>query len=242
MHNPIAPIIIFENDSLVVVNKPSGLLTVPDRFDGNLPSLKRMLRDKYGEIFVIHRIDRDTSGIIMFAKNDVAHKFYSMAFEERSIQKKYLGLVHGTPLQTSGTIDKPIAQHPVLKGKMYIHRLGKASVTHYRVVQNFGLYSLVEWQIETGRTHQIRVHMQDLGHPIVCDELYGTADPILLSRIKRKFKLSKNEEAERPLLNRLALHASSLEFTSQEGEQIHLEAPLFKDMQATLTQLGKNAK
>jgi 23S rRNA pseudouridine955/2504/2580 synthase/23S rRNA pseudouridine1911/1915/1917 synthase len=100
----------------------------------------------------------------------------------------------------------------------------------------------VEWQIETGRTHQIRVHMQDLGHPIVCDELYGTADPIMLSRIKRKFKLSKNEEAERPLLNRLALHASSLEFTSQEGEQIHLEAPLFKDMQATLTQLGKNAK
>jgi 23S rRNA pseudouridine955/2504/2580 synthase/23S rRNA pseudouridine1911/1915/1917 synthase len=125
---------------------------------------------------------------------------------------------------------------------MYIHRLGKASVTHYRVIQNFGLYSLVEWQIETGRTHQIRVHMQDLGHPIVCDELYGTADPIMLSRIKRKFKLSKNEEAERPLLNRLALHASSLEFTSQEGEQIHLEAPLFKDMQATLTQLGKNAK
>lgn len=90
MHNPIAPIIIFENDSLVVVNKPSGLLTVPDRFDGNLPSLKRILRDKYGEIFVIHRIDRDTSGIIMFAKNDVAHKFYSMAFEERSIQKNTL--------------------------------------------------------------------------------------------------------------------------------------------------------
>lgn len=242
MHNPPSPIIISENDSLVVVNKPSGLLTVPDRFDGELPSLKKMLRDKYGEIFVIHRIDRDTSGIVMFAKNDVAHKFYSLAFEERTIRKKYLGLVHGSPAQNSGTIDKPIAQHPVLKGKMYVHRSGKASVTHYRVIQQFGLYALVEWQIETGRTHQIRVHMQDLGHPIVCDELYGTPDPILLSRIKRKFKLSKNEETERPLLNRLALHASALDFTTQEGQQMHLEAALFKDMQACLTQLGKNVK
>jgi 23S rRNA pseudouridine955/2504/2580 synthase/23S rRNA pseudouridine1911/1915/1917 synthase len=242
MHNPAAPTIITENDSLVVVNKPSGLLSIPDRFDANLPSVKSMLKERYGNIFVVHRIDRDTSGIILFAKTEAAHKFYSAAFEERTITKKYLGLVHGSPLQTSGTIDKPIAQHPVQKGKMYVHRSGKPSVTHYRVMQHFGLYSLVEWQIETGRTHQIRVHMQDLGHPIVCDELYGTAEPIYLSRIKRKFKLSKSEEAERPMLSRLALHASALAFTTEEGRQVNLEAPLFKDMQATLAQLAKNTK
>ncbi len=241
MHNTEVPIIA-ENDSLVVVNKPSGLLTIPDRFDAQLPSVKTRLQLQYGNIFVVHRIDRDTSGILLFAKNEDAHKYYSAAFEERTIVKKYLGLVHGSPLQSSGTINKPIAHHPVQKGKMVVHRSGKPSVTHYRVMQNFGLYSLVEWQIETGRTHQIRVHMQDLGHPIVCDELYGTPEPIFLSRIKRKFKLSKNEEAERPMLNRLALHAFSLDFTSQENRQIHLEAPLFKDMQATLTQLGKNSK
>lgn len=241
MHNTEVPIIA-ENDSLVVVNKPSGLLTIPDRFDAQLPSVKTRLQQQYGNIFVVHRIDRDTSGILLFAKNEDAHKYYSAAFEERTIVKKYLGLVHGSPLQSSGTINKPIAHHPVQKGKMVVHRSGKPSVTHYRVMQNFGLYSLVEWQIETGRTHQIRVHMQDLGHPIVCDELYGTPEPIFLSRIKRKFKLSKNEEAERPMLNRLALHAFSLDFTSQENRQIHLEAPLFKDMQATLTQLGKNSK
>lgn len=242
MHNPAAPAIITENDSLVVVNKPSGLLSIPDRFDANLPSVKSMLKERYGNIFVVHRIDRDTSGIILFAKTEAAHKFYSAAFEERTVTKKYLGLVHGSPLQTSGTIDKPIAQHPVHKGKMYVHRSGKPSVTHYRVMQHFGLYSLVEWQIETGRTHQIRVHMQDLGHPIVCDELYGTAEPIYLSRIKRKFKLSKSEEAERPMLSRLALHASALAFTTEEGRLVNLEAPLFKDMQATLAQLAKNTK
>lgn len=242
MHNSPEPIIIAENETLVAVNKPSGLLTIPDRFDEKLPSLKKFLKKMYGDIFVVHRLDRDTSGLILFAKTEEAHKFYSQAFEERKITKQYLGLVHGSPLQSSGTIDKPIAQHPTIKGKMTIHRSGKPSVTHYKVMQNFGLYSLVEFQIDTGRTHQIRVHMQDLGHPIVCDELYGTGEPILLSRIKRKFKLSKNQEAENPLLARLALHAHKLDFTSPEGKEIHLEAPLWKDMYATITQLTKNSK
>lgn len=242
MANAPEPTIIAENESLVALNKPSGLLTIPDRFDEKLPSLKKFLKKMYGDIFVVHRLDRDTSGLILFAKTEEAHKFYSQAFEERKVTKKYLGLVHGSPIQSSGTIDKPIAQHPVVKGKMTIHRSGKPSVTHYRVMQNFGLYSLVEFQIDTGRTHQIRVHMQDLGHPIVCDGLYGTDEPIYLSRIKRKFKLSKNQEAEIPMLARLALHAHTLDFTSLEGNQVHLEAPLFKDMQATITQLTKNVK
>ena len=242
MHHPPEPIIIAENGTLVAVNKPSGLLTIPDRFDAKLPSLRKYLQDRYGEIFVVHRLDRDTSGLILFAKTEQAHAFYNQAFEERRIEKTYLGLVHGSPLQSAGTIDKPIAHHRSIQGRMVVHRSGKPSVTHYRVMQHFGLYSLVEFRIETGRTHQIRVHMQDLGHPVVCDELYGTSEPIYLSRIKKKFKLSKSQEAENPLLARLALHAHTLDFTSLEGSVVHLEAPLWKDMLATITQLTKHVK
>ncbi len=239
---PSALQIIYEDDDVVVLNKPSGLLSIPDRFDSKLPSLKQMLIAKYSGIFVVHRIDRDTSGIIMFAKNETAHRFYSIAFEEKQIFKKYLGLVLGSPAPPEGTIDKPIANHPVVKGKMVIHRSGKPSVTHYRVLENFSAYSLVEFDIETGRTHQIRVHMQDLGNPLVCDPLYGNGEPVLLSRIKRKYNLSKAQEEEIPMLNRLALHAYSLDFTTLTGQPVHVEGELFKDMQATMNQLRKNVK
>jgi 23S rRNA pseudouridine955/2504/2580 synthase/23S rRNA pseudouridine1911/1915/1917 synthase len=234
--------IIYEDDDLVVLNKPSGLLSIPDRFDAKLPSLKQMLVAKYGGIFVVHRIDRDTSGIIMFAKNDIAHRFYSMAFEEKQVSKKYLGFVLGKPSPAEGTIDKPIANHPVVKGKMVVHRSGKPSVTHYRSLESMGQYSLVEFEIETGRTHQIRVHMQDLGNPLVCDPLYGNGEPVFLSKIKRKYNLSKAQEEEIPMLNRLALHAHSLRFTTPEGKLVEVEAGLFKDMEATLRQLQKNSK
>jgi 23S rRNA pseudouridine955/2504/2580 synthase/23S rRNA pseudouridine1911/1915/1917 synthase len=240
MTNPSLSI-IYEDDDLVAVNKPSGLLSIPDRFDPKIPSLKQQLAERNENIFVVHRLDRDTSGIILFAKNEEAHRFYSMAFEERSINKKYLGLVHGRPLPPQGTIDKPIAHHPVIKGKMTIHRNGKPAVTHYRMLDSFGLHSLLQLEIETGRTHQIRVHLQDLGNPVVCDPLYGDGEPLFLSRIKRKFKLSRNQEEETPLLNRLALHAHSLSFTTTRGNPVMLEAPLFRDMQATLNQLRKNS-
>jgi 23S rRNA pseudouridine955/2504/2580 synthase/23S rRNA pseudouridine1911/1915/1917 synthase len=236
------PKILFEDDQLIAVNKPSGILTVPDRFDPKLPSLKLWLKERLGSIFVVHRIDRDTSGIILFAKTAEAHAYYSQLFEDRKITKKYVGLVMGNPMPTSGTINKPIAHHPVVKGKMVVYKGGKPSITHYQTFDQFGLYSLVEFSIETGRTHQIRVHMQDLGHPLVGDPLYGNGEAIFLSKIKRKFKLSKYQEEELPLLNRLALHASSLAFTTPEGKEIYLEAEWFKDMQATITQLRKNSR
>jgi len=231
--------IVYQDDDLVALNKPSGLLSVPDRFDEQLPSLKKMLKDEFGEIFVIHRLDRDTSGLILFARNADAHRYYSGIFEERKVEKTYLGLVHGVLPQREGTIDKPIAPHFTIKGKMMVYRKGKNSITHFSVIEAFGLYSLVELRIETGRTHQIRVHMQDMGHPIVCDALYGTEEPVLLSRIKRNYKLSKQEEEERPLLNRLALHSWKLGFTDTHDKSISLEAELPKDMAAVLQQLRK---
>jgi 23S rRNA pseudouridine1911/1915/1917 synthase len=123
---------------------------------------------------------------------------------------------------------------------MMTHKKGKPSITDYEVLEEFGIYSWVQFQIHTGRTHQIRVHMKHLGNSIVCDDLYGEAHPLLLSSIKRKFKLSKNELEERPILSRLALHSYQLKFTDAKGNKFELEAPLPKDLKATLQQLRKN--
>ena len=232
---------VFENDDLVALNKPTGLLSIPDR-EGKEVSLKDMLQEKYGQIFTVHRLDRDTSGLIVFAKNEETHKFLSRQFEERKTEKIYVGLVMGSPASKKGSINAPIAENTVKRGVMIIHQRGKESLTDYEVITDFGIYSWMQFRIHTGRTHQIRVHMQDMGHPIVCDELYGDGKPVLLSSIKSKFKLSKKEEEERPILNRLALHAYKLKFTDIHEKVIELEAPLLKDMRATLQQLAKRQK
>jgi 23S rRNA pseudouridine1911/1915/1917 synthase len=232
------PEIIFENEAFIAINKPAGLLSIPDR-EGKEPSLKSWLREKYGNIFTVHRLDRETSGVIVFAKDEATHKFLSGIFEDRKVEKHYLGLVQGTLAQKEGSIDLPIIEHPTKAGVMVTAKKGKASLTDYKVEEELGLYSLVHFQIHTGRTHQIRVHMQSLGHPIVCDELYGDPKPVLLSSFKRNFKLSRAEEQERPMLARLALHSQSLTFTDEQGTTHTLEAPLAKDMRALLQQLRK---
>lgn len=237
----VKELIIAETENWVALNKPSGLLSIPDR-EGKEVSLKVMLKEKYGDIYTVHRIDKDTSGLIIFAKNDVAHKHLSKQFEERHTKKIYQGLVLGSPAVSSGTIEASIMEHPAQNGTMIIHRKGKEALTDYEVLADFGIYALVQFRIHTGRTHQIRVHMKDLGYPIVCDPLYGDGKPLLLSAIKSKFKLSKNELEERPILGRLALHAFQLSFTDMDGQTVDLEAPLHKDMRATLQQLEKRKK
>lgn len=199
-----------------------------------------MLLEKYGSIFTVHRLDRDTSGIILFAKTETAHKFFSRLFEGREIEKYYMGLVHGIPSPAKGRIDAPIAEHGVQKGFYIVHQRGKPSVTDYEVTEANQKYSLVQFQLHTGRTHQIRVHCKNIGHPLACDELYGDGKPVLLSSIKKKFKLSKHDEEERPMLNRLALHSYRLKFTDAEGNAFDLQAELPKDIRALLTQLKKN--
>ncbi len=231
--------IIVENDHFIAVNKPAGLLSIPDR-EGKEPSLKQMLIRQYGQIFTVHRLDRDTSGIIVFAKDEDTHKYLSGAFEERNVEKYYLGLVKGVLPEKKKTIDVPIMEHPGKKGVMVPHKKGKPSVTDYEVVEEFGKFSLLQFRIHTGRTHQIRVHMQYIGHPIVCDELYGDASPIRVSDFKRDFKLSKYEEEERPILARLGLHAEKLAFTDSYGHAYSLQADPPKDMRALLQQLRKH--
>lgn len=234
----IKPDIIFETEHWIAINKPYGLLSIPDR-EGKDISLKQLLQEKYGEIFTVHRLDRNTSGIIVFAKEEETHRYLSMAFEERHVEKFYVGIVTGTLPAQEDTIDQPIAENTARRGVMIIHKRGKPSVTDYKVLEEFGVYSFVKFKIHTGRTHQIRVHMQLIGHPIVCDEIYGDPSPVLISSIKRKFKLSKNELEERPILNRLALHAAELHFTDVTGKEFRLEAPMPKDMRALLQQLRK---
>jgi len=235
----LKPDIFFENDDILAVNKPSGLLTLPDRFDAELDSLKGILNKKYGQIFVVHRLDKDTSGLIIFAKNAEAHQYYSRLFEERKVEKIYVGLVQGILPEDEGSFDQPIGEHAFIKGKMAVVRKGKHALTHYKVLETFGKYSWVSFKIETGRTHQIRVHLQNAGHPLVCDPIYGSDAPLLLSSLKKNFKLSKSEESERPLLNRLALHAWKLSLPTPEGKILELEAPLSKDLEACLKQLRK---
>jgi len=237
----ISELIVFENNDFVALNKPSGLLSIPDR-EGKEVSLKIMLKEKYGDIFTVHRIDRDTSGLIVFAKNEAAHKHLSRQFEERQTKKIYQGLVIGSVTEKKGSIQSPISEHPALNGTMIIHRKGKESLTDYEVLEDFGIYSFLQFQIHTGRTHQIRVHMKEIGHPIVCDAIYGDGKPVLISALKKKYKLSKNELEERPILGRLALHAFQLSFKDRDGNGIELEAPLPKDMRATLQQLQKRQK
>jgi 23S rRNA pseudouridine1911/1915/1917 synthase len=229
--------IIFENDFLVAVNKPSGLLSIPDR-EGKEVSLKQMLQDKYGEIFTVHRLDKATSGVIVFAKNENTHKELSQLFENRSTEKIYYGLVYGSISPTKGTIEEPIMQHPSGNGKMILHAKGKPSVTEYEVLEDFKRFNWVKFKILTGRTHQIRVHAQFIGHSIVCDELYGDGKPVLLSSLKKKYNLSKNELEEKPILARLALHSASLKFILNDKEYF-FESPLPKDLKALLQQLRK---
>jgi 23S rRNA pseudouridine955/2504/2580 synthase/23S rRNA pseudouridine1911/1915/1917 synthase len=230
--------IIAENEDFIAINKPAGMLSIPDRIQSQL-SLKDKLQLKYGEIFTVHRLDKETSGVIVFAKNEATHKYLSQQFEQRETVKYYAGIVMGSPAVKKGVIELPIIEHPVKKGVMTTAHKGKPSVTEYEVMEDFGIYSFMQFKILTGRTHQIRVHMKSLGHPIICDELYGDGKPVLLSSIKKKYNLSRQEEEERPIMNRLALHSLTLILKDAAGNKHVLEAALPKDMRALLQQLRK---
>ncbi len=229
--------IIFENEAFVAINKPSGLLSIPDRMGKDI-SLKDLLKERYESIYTVHRLDRDTSGIIVFAKTEEIHKDLSALFEGRDMDKFYLGLVYGNMMTPKGSIDAPIIEHPGKATKMMTHAKGKVSLTDYEVLESFRSYSWVQFQIHTGRTHQIRVHMQHIGHSIVCDAIYGDGKPLLLSALKKNFKLAKVADEERPILHRLALHSHKLNFTLN-GENFQLEAEVPKDLRAVLQQIRK---
>jgi 23S rRNA pseudouridine1911/1915/1917 synthase len=230
--------IIFENDDFVAVNKPSRMLTIPDR-EQTEKSLKEYLIDKYKNIFVVHRLDKDTSGLVIFAKNETTHKYLCKIFEDRKVEKFYLGIVKGEPEEKSGIINAPITDHLTRKGIMTVHRSGKESQTGYEVLDANQHYSLLSFQLFTGRTHQIRVHAKEIGHPLACDPLYGDGKPVLISSFKKNYKIAKHDIEERPMINRLALHSYKLNFEDMQGTKMELSAEAPKEFRALMQQLKR---
>lgn len=235
--------LIHEDEHILVVSKPAGLLTIPDRF-GNKESLVAALQAKYGKVFIVHRLDRETSGILCFARNEAAHRHLSMQMEHHTADKFYLALVDGAVHHEEGEIDKPIGEHHSIPGKMAITTSGKPSLTFYRVIERFQRFTLVEAQIKTGRTHQIRVHFQSIGYPLAIDALYGRREQFLLSEIKgKKYKSGKFTEEERPMMERTSLHAARLRLQHPvSGEKMEFQSELPKDFAAVLNQLRKWGK
>lgn len=237
----INELIIEEDEDYVFINKPSGLLSIPDRFNKNLPNLYSMLKEKYGNIYIIHRLDKDTSGIICFGKNKDAHRDLNIKFDKGEVKKTYIALVEGKFSEKNGIINLPIAQSKIKKGKMMIDKkYGKESITRYEIKEEFKDYSLLFIKPETGRTHQIRVHLSAIFHPVVMDTIYNqNPKPIFLSDIKPDYKV-KQDVKEKPILERLALHSEKLEFFHyKKQKKILVSAKLHKDFEITLKYLRK---
>jgi 23S rRNA pseudouridine1911/1915/1917 synthase len=233
--------ILHEDEHLLVVSKPAGLLTIPDRFSADKPNLLTQLQRHYGEVFTVHRLDRETSGILCFARNAAAHRHLSMQFEHHTADKFYQALIDGVLHHEEGEIDKPIGEHPTIAGKMTTINSGKPSLTFYRVLERFPRYTLAEALIKTGRTHQIRVHFQSIGYPLAIDALYGRRSAFMLSEIKGKsYKSGKFSSDERPLMERTSLHSTRLRVDHPAtGERLEISCPLPKDFNALLSQLRK---
>jgi len=205
--------VIFEDRLTLVVDKPPGLLSVPDRHDPDISDLYSMLRTARPDenVMLVHRLDRGASGVMLFAKGRAAHRFYSGEFAKRRVGKVYLAIVHGVPGEMSGTINKTLRKHPSGKGGMLADEPdgpGKDASTRYEVVEQFGGYALVRAMPSEGYQHQVRVHLAEVGMPVVADHRYGDGRPLLLSEIKRKYRSGRRDES--PLIGRLALHASCL--------------------------------
>lgn len=234
------PDILFADEAVILVCKPPGLLSIPDRYQPELPNLQRQLQEQFERLWTVHRLDRDTSGIMIFARTEEAHRHLSQQFEHRKVRKTYLAFVEGKPATDTGEINSPLAPHPHKKGRMVVDARGKEALTYYRVKEAFQHAALLEVDIRTGRTHQIRVHLASIGSPLLIDPVYGKREAFYLSEIKRqKYNLNKHGE-ERPLVGRLTLHAHSLTVPHPlTGETLTREASLPKDLRALLRQLQK---
>ena len=216
--------IIYEDDDIIVINKPKGLVVHPANGnpDGTLVNAimaicKESLSGIGGKIRpgIVHRLDKDTSGILIVAKNDKAHINLSNQIKNREMKKIYIALVRGVVNENEATIDMPIGRSTKDRKKMAVRKDGKEAITHFKVLKRFPKYTLLEVKIDTGRTHQIRVHMAEIGHPVVGDVVYSNG--------KNDFGVVGQ-----------MLHAKSLDFKHPiTGKQMHLEAELpkyFKDI------------
>ncbi len=231
---------IYADNDLVVLNKRSGILIAADRYNPDAPRLDLLAQEEFGKLYAVHRIDKDTSGLIIYARTQEAQRNLSMQFEKRQVKKVYHALVYGHPLWETLTVDLPLLPDGDPRHRTIVNkRFGKKSVTDFTLIGSCGQFSWIEARPETGRTHQIRVHLAEKGFSIVCDPLYGgNQKPVRLSEIKRKW--NGDAEEERPLLSRLALHAYKITFTHPTtGEEVTFTADYPRDMEAVRKQLAK---
>ncbi|MCI0512634.1 RluA family pseudouridine synthase [candidate division KSB1 bacterium] len=228
--------IIFEDETLIVVDKPSSLLTIPDHWDSSRVNLWQWLQQlrPTEQIFVVHRLDAETSGLILFSKSAASHQHICQQFETHQVQKIYFGIVTGTLSPEAGTITAPLLANPKKAGTTIVSARGKKAETHWEVLEKFRGFTYVKISPTTGRMHQIRVHFSFIGHPLVGDAKYGPGAGIYLSQLKKNY-LQKAAAPERPLLNRLALHAGELTLQHPvHGVTLNLTSELPKDLRLTL--------
>ncbi|KJV07957.1 23S rRNA pseudouridine(1911/1915/1917) synthase RluD [Methylocucumis oryzae] len=230
--------IIYEDDALLIVNKPAGLVVHPavGNWHGTLlnallnhqPSLETLPRAG-----IVHRIDKDTSGLLMVAKTLPAHTDLVEQLAQREIVREYLAITRGR-MTSGGTIDEPINRHPTDRKRYAVRESGKPAVTHYRVVQRFTHHTLIQAKLETGRTHQIRVHMAHIRYPLLGDPVYG-------GRFQMPPGCGQALEYELRNFKRQALHAAKLGLVHPEtGEYMEWEQPLPDDMTRLLAALADN--
>lgn len=235
--------VLYEDDWIVAINKPPRMVVHPSRghWSGTLTAALTYHFDQLSEVGgatrpgVVHRLDRDTSGVLVVAKTDRAHMALSVQFEGRTIEKEYFAIVSGSLDRDRDVIEQPIGAHPTHREKMAIragHSTSRDARTFYEVAERFGGYTALRIFPKTGRTHQIRVHLAHIGRPILCDKLYGGRSQITLGEIRDR------HEDEEVLLDRMALHARRLKFAHpQTGEPLEIEAPLRDDLEGVLAAL-----
>lgn len=234
---PIALDIIFEDEQVLIINKPAGLVVHPGAGNPNGTLVNALLAHVPGLIHIpragiVHRLDKETTGLLMVAKTLPAHNSLVAQLQNRTVEREYQAVINGV-ITGGGKIDQPLGRHPVDRKKMAVVSTGKPAVTHYRLVQRFRAHTHIRCQLETGRTHQIRVHMAYLRHPLVGDPVYGGL----------RFGKGLSETARTALssFRRQALHAGLLGFTHpQTGDKMRFEAPLPEDMQQLLAVLQQD--
>ena len=238
--------IIYEDEELIILNKQPDMIVHPARGNthGTLVNALAFYSDELstglGEFRpgIVHRLDKNTTGVMIVTKNDAAQWKIAKQFENRQVKKTYLAIVHGTPELTADRINIPLGMHPRIREKYAVRpESGKEAVTFYEVVEAFRGFSLLKLTPKTGRTHQIRVHLSYIKHPIVCDDMYG-------GKLVYQWQLAGAEPAvAEPIINRVALHAFAIEFKHPTKEKtMKFEAPLPQDMQNLLTELRKYRK
>jgi 23S rRNA pseudouridine1911/1915/1917 synthase len=243
--------VLYDDEVLTVVNKPPGMVTHPARgnWRGTLVNALQFHFDTLSTLAgehrpgIVHRLDRDTSGLLVVVKDVRIHARLAAQFERRQVEKEYLAVVHGVPERDCDYIERAIGFHPTSREKMAIRAPedgGKEAVTFYQVLERFANFALVRCRPLTGRTHQIRIHLTHIGHPIVADKLYSGRDRITLADVvpPERRRVLTADESETTLIDRQALHAHRLRFEHpQTGRELEVTAPLPADMQRVLEAL-----